>query len=183
MKSTQLKHNQILDELKHQDRPTQSGPEIRILTYTLVNDRSGLVGSLRKMLPEQQDFTANKEEEKGKKIYDYLFRLSSSGTVCGKDIISTARDLIFFFSMMAPKKVRHPTPSREAEAGHLPQPQHEERSPTHNAVDARPLHAAGAPLPEDRVLSNSPDPSGESLNSPVTRAKFHALMEMIKSLQ
>ncbi|KAL5984792.1 hypothetical protein ACLOJK_038628, partial [Asimina triloba] len=33
------------------------------------------------------------------------------------------------------------------------------------------------------VLSNSPDPSGESLNSSMMQAKFHALMEMIKSLQ
>ncbi|KAL6008736.1 hypothetical protein ACLOJK_021962 [Asimina triloba] len=108
---------------------------------------------------------------------------SSSDTVCGKDIISTAGDLIFFFSMMTLKKVRYPTPSKEVEARHLPQPQREERSPPHNAVDARPLHATGAPPPEDRVMSNSPDSSGESLNSPVTRAKFHTLMQMIKSLQ
>ncbi|KAL6001498.1 hypothetical protein ACLOJK_007236, partial [Asimina triloba] len=108
---------------------------------------------------------------------------SSSGTVYGKDIVSTASDLIFFFSMMTPKKVRHPTPSGEVEAGHPPQPQHEERGPPHNAVATRPLHAADAPPLEDWVLSNSPNPSRESLNSRVTQAKFFSLLEIMKSPQ
>ncbi|KAL5980519.1 hypothetical protein ACLOJK_028427 [Asimina triloba] len=95
-----------------------------------------------------------------------LFRPSSSSIVYGKDIVSTAGDLVFFFSTMAPKK-----------------PQCEERSPPHNAVDVKLLHDAGAQPLKDWVLSNLPDSSGESLNSPVTRVKFHALMEMIKSLQ
>ncbi|KAL6001580.1 hypothetical protein ACLOJK_007318 [Asimina triloba] len=55
--------------------------------------------------------------------------------------------------------------------------------PPHNVVAARLLHTADAPPSEDRVLSNSLDPSGESLNSPIMRAKFHALLEMMKSLQ
>ncbi|KAL5994654.1 hypothetical protein ACLOJK_024707 [Asimina triloba] len=54
------------------------------------------------------------------------------------------------------------------------------KAPPHNAIAARPLHAADAPSPEGRVLSDSPNPSGESLNSQV---EFHALMEMMKSLQ
>ncbi|KAL5986932.1 hypothetical protein ACLOJK_015267 [Asimina triloba] len=51
---------------------------------------------------------------------------------------------------MALKKVGHPTPYGEAEARHPPQPQCEERSSPHNAVTARSLHVADAPLPEDR---------------------------------
>ncbi|KAL6004193.1 hypothetical protein ACLOJK_004740 [Asimina triloba] len=125
----------------------------------MVNDPSSLVGSLRKILPEQRTQASLPSSTN-------RFRPSTSRVVCGKDIISTAGDLIFFFSTMAPKKS-----------------QSEERSPPHNAVDARPLHAASAPPPEDRVLSNSPDPSRESLNGQVTRAEFHALMKMIKFLQ
>ncbi|KAL6004503.1 hypothetical protein ACLOJK_005056 [Asimina triloba] len=100
--------------------------------------------------------------------------LSSSDAVDGKDIVSTVGNLVFFFLTMTPKKVEYLTPFGEAEAGHPPHPQRDERSPPHNAVLARPLHAANAPPPEDWVLSNSSDPSGESLNSSVTRAKFHA---------
>ncbi|KAL5989122.1 hypothetical protein ACLOJK_027224 [Asimina triloba] len=76
-------------------------------------------------------------------------KASSSSSVCGKDIVLTASDLVFFFSTMAPKKVGHPTPSEEVEAGYLTQPQCEKRSPPHNAIAARPLHVADAPPPED----------------------------------
>ncbi|KAL6007990.1 hypothetical protein ACLOJK_033495 [Asimina triloba] len=84
---------------------------------------------------------------------------------------------------MAPKKVGHLTLYGEVKVGHPSQTQRKERSPPHNAVVARPLYVVDAPPPEDRVLSNSSDPSGESPKSPVTRAGFHALLEMIKSLQ
>ncbi|KAL6010786.1 hypothetical protein ACLOJK_001228 [Asimina triloba] len=107
---------------------------------------------------------------------------SSFGAVCEKGIISTTGDLVFFFSIMTHKKVEHLTPSREAEVGHLPQPQREKRSLPHNAVTVRPLQAADAPPPEDRVLSNSPNPLRESLNSPEMWTKFHVLLEMMKSL-
>ncbi|KAL5990673.1 hypothetical protein ACLOJK_011576 [Asimina triloba] len=62
---------------------------------------------------------------------------SSSGAVCGKDIISTACDLLFFFSAMTLKK----------------------------------LLVADTPLLEDKALSNSFDPSGESPSSPMVRAQ------------
>ncbi|KAL6010811.1 hypothetical protein ACLOJK_001253 [Asimina triloba] len=70
--------------------------------------------------------------------------------------------------------MRNPSPSV---------PQHNERSLSHNAVTARPLHTSDAPLPEYRVSSNSSDPSGESPNNSVTRAEFHVLLEMMKSLK
>ncbi|KAL6003351.1 hypothetical protein ACLOJK_023574 [Asimina triloba] len=83
--------------------------------------------------------------------------------------------LPFFFT---PKKVGHPTPSREIEVGHLDQPQHEERSSPHNAVATRLLPIVDASLLEDQALSNLPDPSRESSNGLVTRGEFHALLEI-----
>ncbi|KAL5977583.1 hypothetical protein ACLOJK_041481 [Asimina triloba] len=83
------------------------------------------------------------EEEDEKKIYD------CNCPSCWKREIDI--DVVFFFSTMTPKKVRHPTPSGEAEAGHPSQPQREERSSPHNVVVARPLHTADAPPPEDRA--------------------------------
>ncbi|KAL5979411.1 hypothetical protein ACLOJK_019309 [Asimina triloba] len=82
-----------------------------------------------------------------------LFKPSSPSTVYEQDIVSTAGDLVFFFSTMTPKKVGYPTPSGEAEAGHTPQPQCQERSPPHNTVAARLLRAANAPPPKDGFLS------------------------------
>ncbi|KAL5992339.1 hypothetical protein ACLOJK_013255 [Asimina triloba] len=61
-------------------------------------------------------------------------------------------------------------------------PQREERIPPHNSVATRLLLVVGAPPLEDRAPSNSLDPSGENPNGLVTRAKFHALSEMMKSL-
>ncbi|KAL5980676.1 hypothetical protein ACLOJK_028585 [Asimina triloba] len=112
-----------------------------------------------------------------------LFRPTSSGTVCGKDIVSTVGDLVYFFSMMTSKKVGHLIPFGEVDVGHPPQPQCEERKPQQSGDIILGTLMLGTSFPEDRVLSNSPDPSGESPNSLVTRPEFHALLEMMKSFQ
>ncbi|KAL5975431.1 hypothetical protein ACLOJK_019753 [Asimina triloba] len=58
---------------------------------------------------------------------------------------------------------------RGSKAGHPPQPQREERSPSQWIV-ARPLPVADGPSPEDRAPSNSPNPSGESPNGPMMKS-------------
>ncbi|KAL5985508.1 hypothetical protein ACLOJK_027493 [Asimina triloba] len=110
-------------------------------------------------------------------------RMHGTSAVCGKDIISTASDLVFFFSTIAHKKVGHPTPFEKIEAGSPTQRQWEERSLPHNAVAIKPLPVVDEPPPKDRTLSNSSDQLGESPNNLVTRAKLHALLQMMKFFQ
>ncbi|KAL5974843.1 hypothetical protein ACLOJK_031516 [Asimina triloba] len=174
-----------------------------------VNDPLGLVGSLRKILPEQRtqaslpSSTTSGSLANGYIVSHEWIMPTSHATDCynrtppliekkGEDEKKGAlfherahfpRKILRLLSLLSPNLVDLFRSSSSGVVCGKDIPQREERSPPHNAVDARPLHVVGAPPREDRVLSNSPDPSGESLNSPVMWAKFHTLMEMIKSLQ
>ncbi|KAL5995602.1 hypothetical protein ACLOJK_025666 [Asimina triloba] len=50
-------------------------------------------------------------------------------------------------------------------------------------VQGRPLPVVDAPPPKDQASLNSPNLSGESFNSSITRVEFHILLEMMKSLK